>query len=255
MKKKKRILNLFKHDPNPTIHRREIRWIACNAAQSLLFLLCRYNCSLSSFVYIWTFRSYGSRRLPVTSRRKSRRALNRALVFGVNETTDGRRTETEWTKMGSKIAMARIMPNQVHAYAGIDSWPPLCRIDVFVPIPFSRASPFFLLLLLKVPVSSLLLDLQALSRDNNDPFESFIADAPSCHLSTVLFLVDRAYLFVFFDLRLKMLVERIPWAFATNKSSCRLKFTPSVWHSPMNCWIIYPIAMGYRYEYRYVSSI
>lgn len=174
---------MFIHNPSASIHRREIRWIACNAAQSLLFLLCQYNCSLSSFVYIRTFRSYGSRRLPVTSRRKNRRALNRALVFGVNETTDGRRTETEWTKMGRKIPMARIMPIQVHTYAGIDSWPPLCWIDVFVPISFSRASSFFLLLL-QVPVSSLLLDLQALSRDNNDPFESFIADAPSCHLAS-----------------------------------------------------------------------
>lgn len=122
VKKKKEFSTcLFTINPSPSIHRREIRWIACNAAQSLLFLSCQYNCSLSSFVYIWTFRSYGSRRLPVTSRRKNRRALNRALVFGVNETTDGRRTETEWTKMGRKMPMARIMPIQVHTYAGIDS--------------------------------------------------------------------------------------------------------------------------------------
>lgn len=42
----------------------------------------------------------------------------------------------------------------------------------------------FLLPLLQVAVSSLLLDLRALPRNNNDPFESFITDAPSCHLAS-----------------------------------------------------------------------
>lgn len=220
---KKRILNLFIHNPSPSIRRREIRWIACNAAQSLLFLSCQYNCSLSLFVYIWTFRSYGSRCLPVTSRRKNRRALNRALVFGVNETTDGRRTATERTKMGRKIPMARIMLIQVHTYADIDSWPPLCWIDVFlVPIPFSRASSFFSLFskyryLLCSSIFERFLVIITIVRVlycrcsfASLGFEiRFPVRCPNKYLSAVLFLVDRTYLFVFLNLltRNKLMLE------------------------------------------------